>query len=192
MKKAEGFHEAIEEFVVATFRAMKSAQESAEAKLLDWRQSLDLSRGGIDKLAEATRSESVFDKLMEQVELNQPVVLQVAIEVEDEEGGSIFSASVFLFFSPSIFSSIAPTPKPRKAPQVIVKSEENKPEVKAMPRKAEKETRYEDDEEEKKKARYESRPVRPEGGEMVPKELLSVPVTQETWNGQGLKIESFV
>ena len=55
-----------------------------------------------------------------------------------------------------------------------------------MPRKAEKETRYdEDDEKEKKKARYESRPSRPEDGEMVPKELLSVPVSQETWNVLG-------
>ena len=36
--------------------------------------------------------------------------------------------------------SVTPMPKPKKAPQVSVKSEEKKLEVKAMPRKAEKET----------------------------------------------------
>ena len=156
MKKAEGFHEAIEEFIVAAFIAMKSAQESAEAKLLDWRQSLDLNRGGIDKLAEATRSESIFAKLMEQVELNQPVVVevnealagltaqQVAIEVEDEEGRIEGEKKKKTEAEKMLPPSIAPTPKPKKAPQVIVKNEEKKPEVKATPRKAEKETRDEE------------------------------------------------
>ena len=195
MTKAEGFHDAIEEFVVVAFRAMKSAQDSAEAKLLDWNQSLDLSRGGIDKLAEGTRSESVFAKLMEQVELNQPVVFevnealaglpakQVAIEVEDEEekieGEKKKKTEAQKMLPPSMLS-ITPTLKPKKDLQVIdhqIKSEDKKPEVKAMPRKAEKETRYADDEKERKKARYESKPTRPEDGETVPKEPLSVPVS---------------
>ena len=51
----------------------------------------------MDRLSDYTRTESVFARLMKQVELNQPVVLEVnealaglsakqaAIEVEDEE-----------------------------------------------------------------------------------------------------------
>ena len=41
MTKAEGFYRAIEEFVVAAFRAMKTAQESPAAQMLNWNQSLD-------------------------------------------------------------------------------------------------------------------------------------------------------
>ena len=139
----------------------------------------------------------MFAKLIEQVELSQPVVFEV------NEALAGLSAKWPLRSKMKkrklkatrkekkteaekmLLPSITPTPKPKKAPQVIVKSEEKKPEVKAMPRKAEKETRYDDDEKERKKARYESRPSRPEDGEMVPKEFLNVPVSQEIWSVLG-------
>ena len=35
MVRAGSYHDSIEEFVIVAFRAMKSAQESAEAKFLD-------------------------------------------------------------------------------------------------------------------------------------------------------------
>ena len=96
---------------------------------------------------------------MEQAELNQPVVFEVnealaglkarqaPIEVEDEESEKKRIGEAEKMLPPSV----TPTPKPKKALQVIVKSQEKKPEVKAMPRKPEKE-RYDDDEKEKKKA----------------------------------------
>ena len=172
MTKAEGFHEAIEEFVVAAFRAMKTAQDSADAWLLDWNQSLDITRGGIDRLSDHTRTESVFAKLMEQVELNQPVVFevnealaglsakQVAIEVEDEEEkieGEKKSKQklgrCFLLRSARHRSLRNPLRRLSRVKKRSLKSRQ-------CPRKAEKGTRYEDDEKERKKSRYESRPSR--------------------------------
>ena len=139
---------------------------------------------------------------MEQVEQNQPVVSEVnealaglstkqaAIEVEDEEeqkeGDKKKKAEADKMLPPAS----TPTPKPRKAPQVMIKNEEKgKPEVKAMPRKAEKETRYEDDENERKKARYESRPSRPEDGEMAPQKTFECSFESRDLElvGQGLK-----
>ena len=142
-------------------------------------------------MSDYTQTESVFAKLMEQVELNQPVVFevnealaglsakQVAIEVEDEEEKIEGEKNKKTEAGKMLPPSISPTPKPKKSPQEIVKSEEKKPAV------------NEDDEKERKKSRYEFRPSRPEDGEMVPKELLSVPVSQEAWNVLG-KDEEFV
>ena len=56
-----------------------------------------------------------------------------------------------------------------------------------MPRKVEEETRCEDEEKAKKKARYESWLSRSEDGEIVPKDLLSSSLSQVTWNLSGKK-----
>ena len=189
MTKAEGFHQAVEGFVVTAVKALEAAQRFPAAQVLSWNQALDLSRDGIDRLSGLTRTEGVFARLMEQVEKDQPVVFELegalaAIEVEDEEepkAGDTKKKSEADSTPPP-----ATSPKPKKAPLAmkdqalaglsvskplkIQTEEKGKPGVKAMPKKAEKKTRYEDEEKDKKRARHESRPSRPKDEEMVPKD----------------------
>ena len=199
--KAIEFHGEVEYFAVNAMQALKDAQTSKAAAILDWKGcELDLTSSGIDNLSNLTLTESIFAQMLRQTERGESVLLEIenelaaittqkqepAIEVDDEEpstssvGGEKRSAEM----PPPVT-----TLKAKKAPVQLEKpaAKKEKPEVKAMPKMPEKEQRHDyEGEKEKKRARYgDYENVEVVDRKEVPKDKLYIQLTQQQWDVMG-------
>ena len=167
--KAIEFHGEVDYFTVKAMQALKDAQTSKAAAILNWKGcELDLTSSGIDSLSNLMLTESIFAEMLHQTEKGENVVMETenglaeittkreepAIEVEDDEPGasSVRGEKRSLEMPPPVM-----TPKAKKAPVQLEKPavKIEKPEVKAMPKMPEKEQRRDyEGEGKKKEARY--------------------------------------
>ena len=199
--KAIEFHGEVEYFAVKAMQALKDAQTSKAAAILNWKGcELDLTRSGIDNLSSLKLTESIFMQMLRQAEKGESALLDIenelaaitskrqepAIEVDDEEpsASSVGGEKKNTEMPPPVM-----TPKAKKAPVQLEKPavKKQKLEVKAMPKKPEKEQRYDyEGEKEKKSARYEEcENFEVVDRKEVPRDKLYVQLTQHQWDVMG-------
>ena len=168
--KAIEFHDEVESIAVKAMQAQKDAQTSKAAAVLDWKGcELDLTRSGVENLSNLTLTENIFAQMLHQAEKGESALLETenelaaitskkqepAIEVDDEEPSA---SSAGGDKKKTEMPPPVTTPKAKKAPVQLEKPavKKEKLEVKAMPKKPEKEQRYDyEGEKEKKRACYE-------------------------------------
>ena len=79
LKSSEKTHDAVAEFVIQAMKSLEELQKSTAARALGWGQELNLTKEGVDLMAEATRTEKIFQKIRDGLDAEQ----QVVEEVED-------------------------------------------------------------------------------------------------------------
>ena len=84
-EKGINYHTGVDDFCTEVFRLLRDGQDDQDAKVFGWKvRKFDLSREGIDKLREPTRSESIL-MIIIQVSDNTPQE-ELARQMADLEG----------------------------------------------------------------------------------------------------------
>ena len=202
-EKGLDYHHDIEEFVVRAFELLKKAQDSDDASLFQWRGlKYDLSRKGVEELTKPTLAEGILMDILRTAETGTTVVQEVETKLVDLENRA--KPAMIVDYEedekevPSSHQrekkkekedqSAAEKPKPKSAPAATEEKEKPQikkvPTTKKMPKFPEKSTQEDDDSKvEMKKVKEESKPWEEY---FVPKEHLSVKVSQHVWSQLGI------
>ena len=202
-EKGLDYHHDIEEFVVRAFELLKRAQDSDDASLFQWRGlKYDLSRKGVQELTKPTLAEGILMDILRTAETGTTVAQEVETKLVDLENRA--KPAMIVDYEedekevPSSHQrekkkekedqSATEQLKPKSAPAATEEKEKPQikkaPATKKMPKFPEKSTQEDDDNKvEMKKVKEESKPWEEY---FVPKEHLSVKVSQHVWSQLGI------
>ena len=194
-------HHDIEDFVVKVFELLKKAQGSEDALVFQWRGlKYDLSREGVEELTKPTLAEGILMDILKTAETGTTVVQEVETKLIDlgnkakpytiveDDGKEVPSSHRQEKEKEKKDQSAAEMPPPTLIPAIAGEKEKpptkKTPTAKRMPKFPEKNTQGEDTSNlEVKKVKEE---IKPWDEYFVPKEQLSVKVSQHVWSQLGI------
>ena len=202
-EKGLEYHHDIEEFVVRVFELLKKAQGNRDALAFQWRGlNYDLSHAGVEEMTKPTLAEGILMDILRTAETGTTVVQEVEAKLVDL-GNRARSTTIVDYEDdekelPTSHQQekekekgdkpAADMPKPENAPVAAEEEEkpptEKTPTTKKMPKFPEKNTQGEDTSKfDMKKIKEE---IKPWDEYFLPKEHLSVKVSQHVWGQLGI------